>query len=225
MRSPVETAVWNWTVPAPVPRLQLPTGNPSMPNIALSDARVKALRPRPSACDIRDTKLRGFGVRVLPSGAKRFFIHIQHRGTRVWKIVGDANDMTLADAPGGGDRGFAEAPARREMRRYRDSVKRIEPPLGLEVHSAFWFSGARSIEARQLERPMGHTSVQAFRRDPQPNQAALARDRLSHGDARWIASRRTRDLRTSRLRLWDSRKSPESAAVVEGALGARVRHR
>ena len=69
-----------------------------MPNIALSDARVKALRPRPSAYDIRDTKLRGVGVRVLPSGAKRFFIHIQHRGTRVWKIVGDANDMTLAEA-------------------------------------------------------------------------------------------------------------------------------
>ena len=62
-----------------------------MPNIALSDARVKALRPRPSAYDIRDAKLRGFGVRVLPSGAKRFFIHTQHRGTRIWKMVGDAN--------------------------------------------------------------------------------------------------------------------------------------
>ena len=34
-----------------------------MPNIALSDARVKALQPRPSAYDIRDAKLRGFGVR------------------------------------------------------------------------------------------------------------------------------------------------------------------
>ena len=50
-----------------------------MPNIALSDARVKALRPRPSAYDTRDAKRRGFGVRVLPSGAKRFFIHTRHR--------------------------------------------------------------------------------------------------------------------------------------------------
>ena len=66
-----------------------------MPNIALSEARVKALRPRPSTYDIRDAKLKGFGVRVLPSGAKRFFIHIQHRGTRVWKIVGDASAMTV----------------------------------------------------------------------------------------------------------------------------------
>ena len=62
-----------------------------MPNLTLTDARVRALRPRPSAYDTRDAKLRGFGVRVLPSGAKRFFLHIQHRGQRVWNIVGDAN--------------------------------------------------------------------------------------------------------------------------------------
>ena len=69
-----------------------------MPNITLSDARVKALRPRKTARDIRDAKLRGFGVRVLPSGAKRFFLHIQHRGTRVWKTVGDANAITVDEA-------------------------------------------------------------------------------------------------------------------------------
>ena len=36
-----------------------------MSNIVLSEARVKALRPRPSTYDIRDAKLRGFGLRVL----------------------------------------------------------------------------------------------------------------------------------------------------------------
>ena len=69
-----------------------------MPNITLSDARVKALRPRSSTFDIRDAKLTGFGVRMMASGAKRFFIHTQHRGQRIWKIVGDANAMTLAEA-------------------------------------------------------------------------------------------------------------------------------
>ena len=69
-----------------------------MPNIALTDARVKALRPRKAAYDLRDAKLRGFGVRVLPSGARRFFIHTQHRGTRVWKMVGDTRAMTVAAA-------------------------------------------------------------------------------------------------------------------------------
>ena len=69
-----------------------------MPNFAPSEARVKALIPRPSAYDIRDRKLKGSGVRVLPSGARRLFIHTQHRGQRTWKIVGDANAITLAEA-------------------------------------------------------------------------------------------------------------------------------
>ena len=69
-----------------------------MPSIALSEARIKALRSRPRAYDLRDAKLKGFGVRVLPSGAKRFFIHTQNRRQRVWKIVGDANAMHLDEA-------------------------------------------------------------------------------------------------------------------------------
>ena len=63
-----------------------------MPKVILTDARVKALRPRRTAYDIRDGKLKGFGVRVLPLGRKRFFVHSQHRGDRVWKILGDAAD-------------------------------------------------------------------------------------------------------------------------------------
>ena len=69
-----------------------------MPNIALSEARVKALKSRKSTYDIRDGKLRCFGVRVMPSGAKRFFIHIQHQGERHWKIVGDAKLMHVNEA-------------------------------------------------------------------------------------------------------------------------------
>ena len=66
-----------------------------MPNITLSNARVKALRPRPSACDLRDAKLKGFGVRVYPSGARRFFIHTRHRGTRVWKLATPAPSPSM----------------------------------------------------------------------------------------------------------------------------------
>ena len=69
-----------------------------MAKIALSEARVKALVPRKSAYEIRDAKLRGFGVRVLPSGTKRFFIHTQHQGERVWKIVGGADSMSIDEA-------------------------------------------------------------------------------------------------------------------------------
>ena len=37
-------------------------------------------------------------MRVLPSGAKRFFLHTQHRGTHVWKMVGDASVMAVGEA-------------------------------------------------------------------------------------------------------------------------------
>ena len=69
-----------------------------MPKTDLTDARVGALKPRGTAYDTRDGKLRGFGLRVLPSGGKRFFVHCQHRGERVWKIVGDAATMNVCEA-------------------------------------------------------------------------------------------------------------------------------
>ena len=64
----------------------------------LTDARIGALVPRKTAYDIRDGKLRGFGVRVTSSGRKRFFVHCQHRGERVWKIVGEAGAIDIAEA-------------------------------------------------------------------------------------------------------------------------------
>jgi len=95
-----------------------------MPRLSLSDARVKALRPRISAYDLRDAKLRGFGVRVMRSGAKRFFIHTQHRGQRIWNIVGDAGAMTVDEARSRADallvaiRADANAPASPEGTRF-----------------------------------------------------------------------------------------------------------
>ncbi len=69
-----------------------------MPNTRLSENRIKALKPRKTPYDIRDSELKGFGVRVLPSGAKRYFIHSQHEGRRVWKTIGDAGVMELEEA-------------------------------------------------------------------------------------------------------------------------------
>ena len=69
-----------------------------MSRTGITDARIRALRPRKSAYDVRDAKLRHFGLRVLPSGGKRFFVHCQHRGERIWKIVGDAAAMDVGEA-------------------------------------------------------------------------------------------------------------------------------
>ena len=69
-----------------------------MSTVRLTESRVESLRPRKSPYDVRDSGLKGFGVRVLPSGAKRYFIHSQHEGRRVWKTVGAVDDFGLDEA-------------------------------------------------------------------------------------------------------------------------------
>lgn len=69
-----------------------------MAKAKLTEGRVSALRPRKNVRDIRDSHLRGFGVRVYPSGRKCYFIQIQYEGRRAWKIVGDAAITCLEDA-------------------------------------------------------------------------------------------------------------------------------
>ncbi len=65
-----------------------------MAAIHLTGARIKALRPRKTNRDIRDAGLKGFGVRVYPTGRKRFFVHTQHQGQRIWKVIGDTSDIS-----------------------------------------------------------------------------------------------------------------------------------
>ena len=68
-----------------------------MPKTAFSVARVTALVPRESTYAFRDAALKGFGVQLLPSGAKRFLVHAPHQGRRVWKIIRDANALTVEE--------------------------------------------------------------------------------------------------------------------------------
>ena len=69
-----------------------------MATVRLDQRRVHTLKARKSAYDVRDRDLKGFGVRVLPSGAKRYFIHSQRHGRRVWKIVGEAGSIGADEA-------------------------------------------------------------------------------------------------------------------------------
>ena len=69
-----------------------------MRNLSLNQSRVDRLKPRNSTYDIRDTGLKGFGIRVLPSGRKRYFLHTQHEGRRRWTKIGDAGAMSEAEA-------------------------------------------------------------------------------------------------------------------------------
>ncbi len=69
-----------------------------MPTCRLTQRRVDALKPRRTTLDVRDSLIRGFGVRILPSGRTGYFLHHQVNGKRVWHTIGDARALTLVCA-------------------------------------------------------------------------------------------------------------------------------
>ena len=69
-----------------------------MSNIRLTQRQIDALKPRKKTFDVRDTELKGFGVRVRCSGIKRYFVQSQHEEIRTWRMLGDASGMTLEEA-------------------------------------------------------------------------------------------------------------------------------
>ena len=66
-----------------------------MPISRLTQRQVDALKPEEMLREVRDSVVRGFGVRVLPSGRKWYFLHIQTDGKRAWRSIGDARAMAL----------------------------------------------------------------------------------------------------------------------------------
>ena len=66
-----------------------------MPSTRLTQRLVDTLKPRKQTHDVRDPGLKGFGVRVMPSGSKRYFLHSQSDGKRIWHAIGGAGAITL----------------------------------------------------------------------------------------------------------------------------------
>ena len=163
-----------------------------MATLRLNERRVSALKPRKSAYDVRDRDLKGFGVRVQPSGAKRYFVHTQHQGRRVWKIVGqvgaigvdEARDRArslVASVRNGSDEGSAVLPDtpfetvadevfRRYARHWKPSTLKVN--LGYyRNHILPWFGGRpiADIAARDVQRwfaSLHETPVAADRSAP-----------------------------------------------------------
>ncbi|MCY4548577.1 MAG: tyrosine-type recombinase/integrase [Defluviicoccus sp.] len=126
-----------------------------MPRPNLTDARVNALKPRKTPYDIRDGKLRGFGLRVLASGSKQFFIHCQHRGVRVWKIVGDAGTVNVKEARSraaemlASIRRVGTAPARPEETLFEAVAKTV-----FERHERIWKPRTLEVNGYYLKKQL-----------------------------------------------------------------------
>ena len=159
---------------------------------ASTNAASMRSSPASPPIDVRDRDLKGFGVRVLPSGAKRYFVHSQHQGRRVWTIVGHAGAIGVHEArdrartllasirDGSGDEAAAppdidfEAVAEEVFRRYARNWK----PSTLKVNRGYyrkqilpWFegrpiAGITAADVRRWFASLHETPVAADRSAP-----------------------------------------------------------
>ena len=151
-----------------------------MSRTVLTDARIGALVPRKTPYDLRDGKLKGFGVRVTPAGGKRFFVHCQHGGERVWKIVGDFGEVGVKEARSRADGMLAAirrgepAPARPEEALFEAVAETV-----FRQHERVWKPGTLKVNRGYLERQIlprfaGRPIAEIDRREVQSWFASLA---------------------------------------------------
>ena len=98
-----------------------------MRNLPLNQSRVDRLKPRNSTYDLRDTDLKGFGIRVLPSGKKSYFLQTQHDGKRRWTKIGDADAMPETEARSQARSLLAG------IRKGRESIPDLPPDIAFEA--------------------------------------------------------------------------------------------
>ena len=193
-----------------------------MARTALTDARIAALNPRKKPYEVRDGKLRGFGVRVTPSGKKRFFVHCQHDGERVWKIVGDAGSIDIREARSRAT-GMLAA-----IRRGENAPPRPEEALFEAVAASVFSRYERTWKPRTLLVNRGYLKNQILPRFAGRPVAEIDRGRSATGSPRCARRRsrptaRCRCFRSScgRPRRWGSGRRAPTRAGVSAATAAR----
>ena len=150
-----------------------------MPKDRLTQRRVDSLKPRKKTQDVRDCVIRGFGVRVLPSGRKSYFLHSQVDGKRVWQSIGDARAMTLECA-----RGRATALLATRARSDKSSPGTTDSILFEDLADEVFRRYRRHWKPRTLEVNLGYFRTQIL---PWFKGRAIA-DIERHDVQRWFAS-------------------------------------
>ncbi|MDE0408349.1 MAG: tyrosine-type recombinase/integrase [Alphaproteobacteria bacterium] len=145
-----------------------------MSRVRLSESRIEALKVRKTPYDIRDGELRGFGLRVLPSGAKRFFVHSQHEGKRLWKTIGDAGGMELEEA-------------RRRAREALAAIRRDEAP---------------AVPEERLFEAVASEVFSRYGRNWKPGTLKVNRNYLRSTILPWFRGRNIADIAKEDVQRW-----------------------
>ena len=141
----------------------------------LTQDLVDALEPGESVRDVRDTELRGFGVRIMPSGRTTYFIHTQSDRRRKWTKIGEARTMPL-------ERARTLARARLAALRNRDPSRapdasaetpfEVVAEIAFRRHARLWKPGTMEVNRDYLknqilprfrERPVGAITAEDVR--------------------------------------------------------------
>ena len=127
-----------------------------MSNTRLTQRQIDALKPRKKTFDLRDTELKGFGVRVRSSGIKRYFVQSQHEGTRTWRIIGNAAAMTLEEARCHARPVLASLHDGEEIIAATDEETRFEVVAEklFEVCERHWKAGTRKVNRYYLKNQL-----------------------------------------------------------------------
>ena len=145
-----------------------------MSAVRLTESRIEALTPRRSPYDVRDTGLKGFGIRILPSGARRFFVHSQHEGRRVWKTIADADSIRLEEA-------------RLRAKELLAAIRRDEAPV---------------LPEQRLFETVAEKVFDRYRRHWKPSTCKVNRNYLRNQILPWFAGRNIADIGREDVQRW-----------------------
>jgi integrase len=128
----------------------------------LTDARVKALKPRPKTYALFDEDLRGFGIRVSPRGTKSFTFVYRLNGRKKRLSLGKFPFVSLADARAEAHKALGAVKG--ERKDPRESREQGDPPKpgGLTVQklTEHYLDSDRFKSAREASRHQFRTIIE-----------------------------------------------------------------
>jgi len=69
-----------------------------LPTAKLTQSLVFSIKPQEKILEVRDVYLKGFGIRITPSGDRTYFLNCQRMGLKIKHNLGSCDDQSLFEA-------------------------------------------------------------------------------------------------------------------------------